>query len=297
MAKSNVKKSGKKVEKAESYIMISIKNILWFIFKSPFLITIVNYICAYILMDKLFIFAINKTELLISPNISKYIFYILLFLCCVAFKFESYGNKYVNLKEENVGTTFLMQVENFFDKFMNTLLTLIMILGMSLLSGIFFIFPFFYCFPKYIISLFYVSSRKPVEHSDFKTYFCTNTFDKINSILSGKRLKVLSLNNLMLIVSIIVFFLIPNNIIIKNFDITPFLKHFSLDIFIIHIIGFSYYLDDAEEKFLEKQENAEKKVSITISKQQTKAKKFAKDAAVVVKYFDPQIDYERKKLK
>ena len=187
------------------------KKDLDFIFKSIFLIIIINILCNYFLMNVVYSNLLKNIPSFLELNIAKILYFVLLFMSSISIKFIIYGVKSKNMNK-NIDSTLGVYFFNLVDNFVGTFLTLGFAIGLSLLSGIFFVIPFFYYFQRFIFSVFYVACKEPVEHSDFKHYFCTNTLEKIDSITFNKKTRLTIMHNFFILISVVLFFVIPDHI-------------------------------------------------------------------------------------
>ena len=274
---------------------LSTKSDINFIFKSIFFIIITNVVCNYGIMDVLYVNLLKRTPEFLTLNIARCLYFVILFMAVITLKFILYGVKNKNMSE-NVDSNFEVYLSNIIDNFLSTFLTVGFAIGVSLLSGLFFILPFFYYFQRFIFSVFYAACKDPVENSDFKHYFCTNTLEKIDSITFNKKVKITLINNFFLFLSVLLFFVIPEHIDIFGVNISQYLKYATIDIFIIHIVSIGIILDNNDENTFTKYETAEKMTQASISSENSKYNQKLRDKAGAT-FFDPKIHYKKEKLK
>lgn len=274
---------------------LSTKSDINFIFKSIFLIIITNVVCNYGIMDVLYVNLLKRTPEFLTLDIARYLYFTILFMTVIALKFILYGVKSKNM-DENVNSNLEVYSSNIIDNFFSTFLTVGFAVGVSLLSGLFFILPFFYYFQRFIFSVFYTACKAPVENSDFKHYFCTNTLEKIDSITFNKKIKITLINNFFLFLSVMLFFIIPEHIDIYGINISQYLKYTTIDIFIIHIVSIGIILDNNDENTFTKYKTAEKMTQASISSENSKYNQKLRDKAGAT-FFDPKIHYKKEKLK
>lgn len=279
----------------KSLFGLSIKSNINFIFKSILLIFIVNILCNYFIMDVLYISLLKNTPEFLGLNIARILYFIILFMVTISLKFIFYGVKNKNM-DENIDSNIEVYVYNLIDNFFSTFLTVGFAVALSLLSALFFVVPFFYYFQRFIFSVFYSACKEPVENSDFKHYFCTNTLEKIDSIMFNKKLKITIINNIFLFLSAYLFYITPDYINFYGLNISQYVRLATIDIFIIHITSIGIILDNIDEKIVKKYKNAEKTTQVSINSAKNVYNEKLRDKAKAA-FFDPKIYYKKEKLK